>query len=158
MTKFDILKAMSNAANSYFSAYVRCMEQRIIDSKTFQWLPIPAITCIALSCEIYLKVLLLCFDTSYPDGFKNDDLKKLFGSVTKAHDLEKLFKLLSEEVRDNIKSSYKNSSEFDKELSNIKAYFATSRYLYEKEKANFNFPFIEWFNQKLKELVDNQLT
>lgn len=157
MIKSDILGTMRNTANNYFAAYSRCMEQRKIDLKTFQWLPIQALTCIAFSCEIYLKALILYLDTSHPANSKDYELKKLFKPLSKKHNLKELFNLLPVDTRENIKASYKNPLEFDKELNIIKEYFITSRYLYENETAYFSFPFIEWFQQKLKEVVDNQL-
>lgn len=144
MMKSDILKNMSNTANSYYIAYSRCMEQRKIDLKTFQWLPIPALTCIAFSCEVYLKTLLLCFDIPYPKG-------------AEAHDLKKLFNSLPKDMVQEIKDSYENPLELDNALDEIKKYFITSRYFYESETASFSFPFIEWFHQKLKEITNNKL-
>ena len=141
MNKADKLKLMSNTANCYYIAYTRCMEQRPIDFKTFQMLPIPALTCLAFSCEVYLKTLLLYFGSSIPN----------------THDLQKLFDLLPENIRDDIQKAYNNPSKFTNDLDDIKEYFLTSRYLYEEEAGNFSFVFILWLCEKLKEVVDNQI-
>ena len=141
MTKADKLKAMINTANYYYIAYTRCMEQRPIDFKTFQMLPIPAITCIAFSCEVYLKTIIFYFGPSIP----------------KTHDLKRLFYLLPEDIRDNIQKAYNNPSKFANDLDDTKEYFVTSRYLYEKESWRFNIDFIVWFRKKLREVVNNQI-
>ena len=142
MTKLRSIKRMRNVANSYFIAYMRCIEQRKLNLTTIQFLPIPALTCIAFSCEIYLKTLLHCFGISHP----------------KVHNLKKLFNLLPKDIQEKIRESYDNPLKFDNNLENAREYFATSRYLYEKEDRSFSFTFIEWFCKKLKETIDNKIS
>lgn len=142
MTKLRSIKRMRNVANSYFIAYMRCIEQRKLNLTTIQFLPIPALTCIAFSCEIYLKTLLYCFGISHP----------------KVHNLKKLFNLLPKDIQEKIRESYDNPLKFDNNLENAREYFATSRYLYEKEDGSFSFTFIEWFCKKLKETIDNKIS
>lgn len=144
MNKADKLKLMSNTANCYYIAYTRCMEQRPIDFKTFQMLPIPALTCLAFSCEVYLKTLLFYFDLHFPKGSKGHDLKELYTS-------------LPDDIKANIRESYENPLKFDSDLDDTKEYFVTSRYLYEEELQWFNIEFILWLREKLKEVVDNQI-
>ena len=139
--KMTKLKKMSNTANCYFIAAERCMEERPIDLKSFQMLPIPALTCIAFSCEVYLKALLFYFDTP----------------ISNTHNLKELFDLLPKDAKENIQKLYKNPLRFDNDLNEIKEYFVTSRYLYEQEAGSFYFDFITWFCKELKKMVNNQI-
>ena len=82
----------------------------------------PSIVCYALSCEIFLKVLCLCYT----------------GSICKEHALEKLFEKLPAEVKDNLKKQFdcsydgkEDSFWWKDELQEFSKAFVKWRYLYE---------------------------
>ena len=75
-----------------------------------------AVICLSLSCEVYLKTLLMYYNLP----------------VDKIHTLNELFNKLPEELKQTIKNESNVDESFIKEFSNI---FITRRYFYENDES-----------------------
>lgn len=97
----------------------------------------PGIVCLVFSIEIFLKSLEAQKHYKekyqYPDGtVYYDDLFDV-SLVGRGHDLSKLFGNLSDKIRVEILTSYKEKyhSDLSKDISKIKSTFIDWRYIYE---------------------------
>src|SRR6266545_5508221 len=104
------------SSRSFYLAYERCMEQRLLSVQQVQVLLIPGVVCAALSVELGFKALVLA-DQSAATG----------------HRLDELFAILPARTQDAIvRDIGVNRSQFEKSLELVANAFVAWRYLYEK--------------------------
>lgn len=122
-------------ADSFYKAFERCMEQRVLSEDKFEILVVPGTVNIAFACELYLKAIL-----------------RESGNKTKLHNLEKLYVKLPDEIKNEIEKNF-NGDDFLKELKGICNAFVDWRYVYEKETIEINFAFLYKFAKVLSEML-----
>ena len=118
-----------NHGLSYYRAYLKIKD----DPETSN----PSYVCLVFSIEIFLK----CLETrkTYQKEDSYTDTIVMYKVCDKPipqsnkHDLKELFKKLSEETQETIKSAYKNECyrDFDEDLTAIAKGFMEWRYIYE---------------------------
>lgn len=144
--QYDPLK-MVQTGDLFFDASVRCLEQRKISENSFEMLMVPAIVNKALSCEIFLKALLI-HQGIMPSGKGND-----------LHNLLELWKQLPGDIKSKILQTChydaNEGSAFEKNLEPIALAFFDWRYIYEYETINLNLQFLDIVATALQETADN---
>lgn len=130
---YDPKMALS-VADSFYTAAERCNEQEYIGDH-FIWLPVPAIVNYALSCEIYMKALLM------KPGAKEN----------KVHNLLDLFNILPSDIQTDIQQTIDCSkSPFLEMLKNTSDLFEECRYVYEYKSLHINLKFLQELTASLK--------
>jgi hypothetical protein len=115
-----------HAANAFWMAAARSMEQRRLNADQFQMLLIPGVVCLAFSIELGIKSILL------PSG-----------KASRTHNLVKLFGELSKDIQERIVSTCGRPRDaFDKSLAKIANVFEDWRYIYELENPNVDMGFL----------------
>ena len=134
--KYDPVKILSTG-DSFFKAAERCNEQRPIPTGNFEWLLVPMIVNRTLSCELFIKAILL-----------------YHGKASSGHDLCALWDQLPQEVQSKIKQvcHYNQDSIFVNKLAEIALAFKEWRYVYEYEKGTIDIQFLEILATALKEV------
>lgn len=124
---------MRNAAKAFLSAANRCEQPIPLGNNQFQMLLVPTITSYAFSAELFLKHLLAKSSIEYQG----------------THALEKLFKLLPNDLKNNISSNFQPDDSFDDRLISISNSFVDWRYFYEKESLSSDLDFLRSFAHAL---------
>ncbi len=122
------------AADSFWLAAARNMEQRRTSPTQFQMLLIPGVVCLAFSVELGIKAMLLAA-----------------GSPPKIHNLAKLFGLLSQLVQDQVVAACgKPRVEFDMALDGVANAFEEWRYIYDVDKPSIDIAFLSSLADAIK--------
>lgn len=121
------------AADSFWLAAARNMEQRMLRPGQFQMLLIPGVVCMAFSIELGMKALL-------PKGT----------AAPRTHDLNTIFSMLDSSVRGQIIAACeRGEAEFNALLKKVARAFEEWRYVYEQERPEIELGFL----QKLADAV-----
>jgi hypothetical protein len=114
------------AADSFWLAAARNLEQRRLNPTQMQMLLIPGVVCLAFSIELGMKAILL--PSQKPP---------------KTHNLSKLFGLLPSEVQDQIiLACGRPRQAFDVALDSVAKSFEEWRYVYDLEQPQVDLPFL----------------
>jgi hypothetical protein len=114
------------AADSFWLAAARNMEQRRINPTQLQMLLIPGVVCLAFSIELGIKAILL--RTSQPP---------------RTHNLKRLFALLPANIQEEIvAASGKSRTIFDAALLEAAHVFEEWRYVYDMEDPQVDLAFL----------------
>src|SRR5574344_2089551 len=126
-----------NNANAFYLAGVRCLEVRITDTNTLEFLPCPAIVLLSFSIELSFKSILA------------KDKK-----IPKCHDLSSLFTQLPIEYQEKISSSLNVPKEkLITRLSEISNSFEIWRYCYEYESLIMDLNFLTNFSRNMISII-----
>ena len=130
------------AADSFWLAAARNMEQRRINPKQFQMLLIPGVVCSAFSIELGIKAMLL------PAG-----------KPPKTHNLTKLFELLPQAIQDQVVAVCGRPRDaFDTALSSIANAFEEWRYVYDIDKPSVDIDFLTSLADAIRVATDAHAT
>ena len=114
------------AADSFWLAAARSLEQRRISPTQFQMLLIPAVVCSAFSIELGIKAILL-----------------RSGQPPKTHNLAMLFEALPSAIQDQVVLACGMSrKDFDAALGEAAKLFEKWRYVYEMDEPQVNLRFV----------------
>jgi len=126
------------AANSFWLAAARNMEQRRLSPTQFQMLLVPGVVCLAFSIELGIKAMLL------PSG-----------KPPKTHNLTKLFQLLPVAVQEQIVTACRKPREqFDGALDSVANAFEDWRYVYDLDKPSIDLAFLNSLSDAVKVATD----
>jgi hypothetical protein len=126
------------AADSFWLAAARNLEQRRLNPAQFQMLLIPGVVCLAFSIELGIKAILL-----------------RTGNPPRTHNLRDLFALLPGNVQDDIvRSCGRPPDAFQASLSSAANIFVEWRYVYDMEQPQVDLPFLNALADAVKTATD----
>lgn len=127
------------AADSFWLAAARSLEQRRINPTQYQMLLIPGVVCSAFSIELGIKAILL-----------------RSGQPPKSHNLSKLFEALSPAIQDQVITACgKCRKDFDAALGQASALFEEWRYIYEIENPQVDLEFLTHLADAVRVATDS---
>ena len=127
------------AADSFWLAAARSLEQRRINPTQFQMLLIPSVVCSAFSIELGIKAILL-----------------RSGQPPKTHNVAKLFRILPPAIQDQVVSACgKPRQDFDAALEEVAELFEEWRYIYEMENPQVDLGFLSQLADAVRVATDS---
>jgi len=126
------------AADSFWLAAARNLEQRRISPTQYQALLIPGVVCLAFSIELGIKAML-----------------RSSGKPPKSHNLVTLFKLLPQPIQDQVVAACGAPREaFDAALGAAANAFEEWRYVYEMENPSIDLAFMSALADAIRAATD----
>jgi len=129
-----------NAADNFFMAAGRCLEKKQVSENQINWLPIPAVVCMALGIELCLKATITLEKNETPKG----------------HELLDLFKDLSPQSKEALSARLSlQEAELKQRIASVSNTFEKWRYFYEEKSLNADLEFLHQFAIVAASLFDS---